>query len=106
MSSIVIVLAVLAVPALVSTSVLAVRRGGQGEVEAGPAPDEGRSPIIIRLPPGARMRLVREQGLSYALEVDDTVRITGIGVSQMAKVAASLANAHRASAGPERQPPT
>jgi hypothetical protein len=106
MSSIVIVLAALALPALLSAGVMAARRGGPGEIDAGPTAAAPRSPIIIRLPPGARMRLVREQGLSYALEVDDTVRITGIGVSQMAKVAASLANAHRASAGSERQPPS
>lgn len=69
-----------------SVAVLGVRR-------AGPFPEAARGAagaIVIQLPPEARMRLVREQGLAYALEVDDTVRITGVSVTQMARVAASV----------------
>jgi hypothetical protein len=98
-----IVLVTLALVAALPAGVVVARRVGPGGDET--SPDAGRSPIVIHLPPGAQMRLVRERGLSYALEVDDTVRITGIGVSQMAKVAASLVDAHRPSTGTGRSSP-
>lgn len=99
-----LLLTVLALGASLPVGVAVARRVGPGGVGTEPAAAPGRSPIVIHLPPGAQMRLVRERGLSYALEVDDTVRITGIGVSQMAKVAASLAGT-RVPSGTRRQPP-
>jgi hypothetical protein len=96
MSTILVALALVATVAAASTvGVSATRRADR------PLRDEPRgagAPIVIHLPPGARMRLVREKGLSYALEVDDTVRISGINVSQMARVAASLVDARRQAA--------
>jgi hypothetical protein len=90
-----------AVLAAASTIVMTNRRADR----LGPDPERpSPGPIVIQLPPNARMRLRREAGLSYALEVDDTVRITGINVSQVARVAASFVDAHARSGGRDRDP--
>jgi hypothetical protein len=90
---------------VVSVSVLAVAAlGGRRRDAAAGEPGTSRAPIVINLPPDARMRLVREQGLSYALEVDDTVRITGIGVTQMTRVATSLVGPRRTGRPVEDEP--
>jgi hypothetical protein len=89
----ILVVAVWAAP----SAALAALIGRRHSAAAAPGADTiaARAPIVINLPPDARMRLVREQGLSYALEVDDTVRITGIGVTQMTRVATSLVGPRR-----------
>jgi hypothetical protein len=93
MSTMLIALAVMSTLAGVSAlGVAAGRRTGTSDAQQERASTD---PIVINLPRDARMRLVREQGVSYALEIDDTVRITGINVNQMARVVASLVDARR-----------
>jgi hypothetical protein len=91
MSTMLVALAVMST--LVVVSALGVAAGRRTDGSDASAERVSAEPIVINLPRDARMRLVREQGLSYALEIDDTVRITGINVTQMARVAASLVDA-------------
>jgi hypothetical protein len=103
MSSLLILVVAVSVLAGASITALAGRRRGAADGAAG-VDGGSRAPIVINLPPDARMRLVREQGLSYALEVDDTVRITGIGVTQMTRVATSLVGPRRPGRAVEDEP--